>query len=287
MTKKLAQFVVAAGLGLSASVSSSEAQSAPAAPFGAHREVRGQVGAAVNNTGLQNTFEVLWTRPTSRSSHPLLSGAHIATGLTQTLTPTQAKFGGWFEYSPLSILDLRAGVDPSAYFGTFDSLMGLRSYYEPFDPDSRKAHGGAKAGMAARVYLSPTLKWKAGPIVGSSSADLEWWRSNADATYFYEPTRDTVLRSNGDRMLMTTNVLMYQWAATSSSLSIGALHTLAQVPDAPNNHIQKLGAIAIKEFSTNHFGLPKPRVTVVVARYLEDPFKKDQWTAAIAVGYRR
>lgn len=255
------------------------------APSGAQREIRGQLGASINNAGVQNTLEVSWLWPASRSSHPLLSGAHIATGITNALTPTQAKVGGWVELSPLSILDLRAGFDPAVYFGTFDSLMGFGSYGEAFDPDSRKARGGAKAGASARMYLSPTLKFKAGPIVGSAGAEFEWWRSSAQGGFFYEPTRDTLLKSDGDRLLTTTSVLMYQWTG-AGSFSVGGLHTMARVADAPDNRIQKVGAIAIKEFAASHYGLTHPRVTVVVARYLEDPTKQDQWTAALAIGFR-
>lgn len=258
-----------------------------AVPSGAQREVRGQVGASINNAGLQNTLDVSWTWRTSTSRHPLLSGAHIATGVTHALTPTQVRLGGWFEYSPLSILDLRAGFDPSAYFGTFDSLMGFSSYGDPFDPDARQARGGARTGMARRVYVAPTLKFKAGPFVASSTAEVEWWRSTAGAAFFYEPTRDTLLKSDGDRLITTTSAVMHQWGHASSLLSIGALHTLSQVSDVHYNRIQKLGVIAIKEFAATHYRLPKPRVTVVVAKYLEDPMKQGEWTAALAVGFRK
>ncbi len=251
----------------------------------AHRQVQGQVGASINNAGLQNTLEVSWTWPTSNSKHPLLSGAHLATGITNVLTPTQTKLGGWIEYSPLSILDLRAGVDPSAYFGTFDSLMGFPSYDEPFDPESRKLRGGAKSGTAARVYLSPTLKFRAGPLVGSAGAEFEWWRSSAEGAFFYEPTRDTLLRSSGDQVMTTTSLLMYQWTTGQGALSIGGIHSSLQVFDASDNRIQRLGLIALKEFGATRFRLPHPRVTMVVARYLDDPSKQDQWTAALAVGF--
>ncbi len=253
---------------------------------GAYREVRGQVGASINNAGLQNTLDVSWTWPASRSKHPLFSGAHLSTGITNAITPTQTKLGGWIEYSPLSILDLRAGVDPSAYFGTFDSLMAFPSYAEPFDPDSREARGGAKAGTAARVYVSPTLKFKAGPLVGSAGAEFEWWRSSADGAFFYEPTRDTLLKSSGDRMMTTTSVLMYQWTTGQGALSVGGIHSSIQVFDAADNRIQRLGLIAVKEFGAARFRVPHPRVTMVVARYLDDPSKRDQWTAALAVGFR-
>jgi hypothetical protein len=158
-------------------------------PAGVSREVRGQIGASVNNAGLQNTFDVSWTWPVSRSTHPLLSGAYLATGLTNTITPSQAKLGAWIEYSPLSILDVRAGFDPSR-------------------------------GTSTRTYLSPTLKFKAGPIVGSAGAEFEWWRSSEEEPFFYEPTRDTLLESDGDRLLTTTSVLMYRRTGPGS-FSVG------------------------------------------------------------------
>lgn len=286
MTRITMQIVMVAGVVMAGSTAWAQGQTAPA-PSDSYREVRGQAGATINNAGLQNTLEVAWIKPTSGSDHPLVSGAHVAVGVTNVFTPTQVKFGGWVEYSPLSILDLRAGVDPSGYFGTFDSLMGFSSYDEPFDPDSRKARGGAGTGMTGRVYLSPTLKFKAGPIVGSTSATIEWWRSNADQEFFYEPTRDTLLRSGGDRMLTTTSVLMYQWSSGSAPLGVGAIHTLAQVADAPDNRIQKLGVIATKQFAAPRFRMPHPSLTMAVARYLDDPFKQGEWSAAIAIGFRR
>ena len=288
MARQLIRFVVAAGLVLAGRPDAAWAQvQGDPLPSGARREVRGQVGASINNAGLQNTLDLSWTWPATQSRHPLLSGAHIATGITNVVTPSQAKLGGWIEYSPLSILDLRAGIDPSVYFGTFDSLMSFGSYDQPFDPEYRKTLGGAKAGTSTRVYLSPTLKFRAGPIVGSTGAEFEWWRSSADGEFFYEPTRDTVLKSAGDQLITTTSVLMYQWTTGASSLSVGGLHTLARVTDAPGNRIQKMGIIAVKQFGAGHFGLPQPRLTLLVARYLDDPSKQGQWTAAIAVGFRK
>ena len=288
MTRAFLRFAVVTGLMVGCGSSLAWAQSvAGAVDSEVHREFRGQTGASINTAGLQNVLEVAWIKPTSESDHPLLSGAHLAAGVTNVLTPTQVRLGGWVEYSPLSVLDLRAGVDPAAYFGTFDSLMGFDSYNEPFDPDARKARGGAGAGFAGRVWVSPTLKFRAGRILGSTTADLEWWRSSVGQQFFYEPTRDTLLKSDGDRLLLTTSVLMYQVGPGSAPLAVGAIHTLAHIEDAAENRIQRLGLIAAKEFGTSRFKLPHPRVTVVVARYLDDPNKKGEWNAALAVGFRR
>lgn len=250
------------------------------------RELRGQLGASINNAGLQNTLELSWMRGASKSTHPLLSGAHVGAGVVHALTPTQMRLGAWAEYSPLSILDIRAGVDPSVYFGTFNSLQGFDSYADPFDTDARKARAGGKPGYSTRTYLSSTLKMKAGPIVASATTDFERWRSNASSEFFYEPTRDTILESSGDRVAVVNAVLMYQRAMGEGTLSAGPLFTATRVHGAPLNDVSKVGAIAIREFARARFGLPRPKVTLVVARYLDDPSKDGQWTAAAAIGFR-
>lgn len=252
---------------------------------GTTRELRGQLGASFNNAGLQNTLELSWMRPIGTSTHPLLSGARVGAGIVHALTPTQMKLGGWLQYSPLAILDIRAGVDPSVYFGTFNSLQGFDSYADPFDTAAREVRGGGKPGYSTRLYLSSTLKMKVGPIVAAATGDLESWRSNAATEYFYEPTRDTLLKSRRDGLVAASAVVMYQHAMGEGTLSLGGLFTHARVWDAPGNDVEKLGVIAIREFAGGHFRLPRPRLTLVVSRYLEDPSKQGEWSAAAAIGF--
>jgi hypothetical protein len=252
------------------------------------REVRGQLGASINNAGLQSSIDLVWTRPLSDSASPIFSGAHVSAGVSHAVTPAQARLGAWIEYSPLSIFDLRVGADPQAYFGTFHSLMSFDAYTDSFDKDARKSRGEASAGTAVRVYAAPTIKAKAGRLVASAGAEFEWWRSSADGAFFYEPTRDTLLRSRGDGMMTATTVVLYQQArGDGGTLSAGGLHNLAYVYDAPGNRIQRVGAIAIREFGVRRFRLPNPRVTGVVAYYLDDPSKEGQLYAAVAVGFRK
>lgn len=254
---------------------------------GVRREVSGQLGASINNAGLQNTIGVAWTWPISSSDHPLLKDAHIAAGISNALTPAQARLGAWIEFSPLSILDIRGGFDPSAYFGTFNSLQGFDSYADPFDKDARDARGGASAGTGSRTYIGATLKLKAGPILAAVSSDFEAWRSNASGAMFYEPTRDTLLASDGDGLMNSTSVLMYQRPLASGTMSAGLIHHLTNVFDAPSsNRIQKLGVIGVREFEGTRFRLPNARLTAVLSKYLEDPWKEGEWTAAVAVGFR-
>lgn len=242
---------------------------APSGPL-----VRGQLGASINNAGIQNTIEVAWRR------------AAVSGGVVHAVTPAQMKLGGWVQYSPFLFLDIRAGVDPSAYFGTFNSLQGFDAYEEPFDKEARERRAGAKPGLSVRTYLAPTLKLKAGAFVMASTIEIERWRSSAAAGYFYEPTRDTLLRSSGDHVLNTSSVLMYQRRRSEGLLSVGALHSSMRVFEAAGNRVQKLGAIVVREYDGRRFRLPNPRLTLVVSRYLDDPSKAGQWSGAMAVGFR-
>ena len=260
------------------------AQDRPGLPS---REVRGQLGASVNNAGVQNTIDLSWNWPLTRSEHPLMKEARVSAGVTHALTPAQTRLGGWVELTPLSLFSVKAGVEPSAYFGTFNSLQSFAGYDERFDKDARDARGGATAGTGLRMYASPTVRMKAGPIVGAATADFEWWKSSAAGPLFYEPTRDTLLDAGGDRLIALTSVLMYQRDVTSGTMSAGMIHTRMSVRNAPANDVQKIGAIAVRQYAGRRFFLPNPRLTLVVAKYLDDPSKDGQWTAAVAVGFRK
>jgi hypothetical protein len=259
----------------------------PAQPSGVQRVVSGQLGAAVNEPGLRNTLDVSWIRPLSSSSSPLLADAHLAVGLVSITTPSLARLGGWVEYSPLSILDIRAGIEPTAYFGTFHSLLSFGAYTDPYDRETREARDDETSGTGSRAFVAPTLKVRAGNVVAKAGAEFERWSSSAAGPYFYEPIRDTLLKCDGDYLMTMTAVAMYQHDyASGGLLSGGVIYDMTDVFDAPQNRSQRLGLIGVHEFGAPRFRLPHFRVTAVVWRYLEDPSKRNQWGAALAFGFR-
>lgn len=227
------------------------------AEAGRRRELSETLSLSVNNLGLQNVLELSWRQPLSASRNRLLSEAHTAFGLSHTLTPSYTRVGAWAEVSPLSVLNLRAGVEPTAYFGNFRALM------------------------------SPSLRMKAGPVVAVARADVEWWKSDASGPLFYEPARDTLLNASGDRLLNTSSMLLYQHElGPRGQLAAGLIHQLTYVAAAPANQIQRLGVLVARQFGAKRFGLQKPRILATVAYYLDDPSKKGQWSAAVALGFK-
>lgn len=251
------------------------------------QETRWQLGAALNNPGLQQTVELVWSKPLTTSTHPLRDGAHLSGAAVSVTTPAQARLGGWLEYAPLSILAVRAGVEPGGYFGTFHSVMSFTSYTDDFSRDTRNLRGDGQAGFGLRAYVSPALQGRLGPFVARVTGDLEHWRSSASGPYFYEPTRDTLLRSRGDWLVNTTAVALYERRGPRKSVtSVGVLHALTRVSHAPGNRTQRVGGIGVHEWSGRRLGVPHPRVTATVWRYAEDPYKSGQWGGAVAIAFR-
>lgn len=266
------------------------AQPAPSVPAAAPEapvitELRTQLGASYNNLGLQQSLEWSRRRLLHPDGRPLVADAHVAFGAQVAVSPSYARFNVWAQYAPLSILTVRVGVEPAQYFGTFDSLMTFDRQDEPFDNDTRDERGGAKAGRVLRLYATPTLGVRVGHIVAGATADIERWSSSADGKWFYDPTRDTLLKSDGVGLVATRAIAMYEHVTDAGTrLSVGGIHTWQQVDRRRLNRIQRLGVITSLQSDGRLLRLNRPAVNVIVAKYLDDPSKDGEWTAMLTVG---
>jgi hypothetical protein len=255
---------------------------------GPKRSLQESLGASVNNLGLQNTLDLAWSWPLSSSENPLRKDAHLSLGLSHALTPSYTRLAAFVELSPLSILDVRVGIEPAAYFGTFGNLISFSGYSVPFDKETRDARKAeASAGTGLRTYVSPTLKLKLGSVIAVASADFEWWRSSAAGPLFYEPMRDTLLETSGDGMVAVSSVLLHERTlASRGTLAYGLIHQLTYVYDAPGNRIQRAGVVVARQFAGKRFRCQEPRVAGYLSYYLDDPSKKNQLGAALGVSFK-
>ncbi|HEX6738979.1 MAG TPA: hypothetical protein VF310_11940 [Vicinamibacteria bacterium] len=251
------------------------------------RSVRATASGSLNPLGVQGGLEAAWTRPLFSSRHPLLADAHVAFGAGGRATPAYARGGAWVELAPLSVFELRAGLEPVGYFGTFHSLLPFTSYRDPFDDETRNARAGSRRGAALRAYASPTVKARLGRLMLRSRADVEWWRAHAPGSYFYEPYRDTLLQASGDTLLAGESVAL--WAVRnegSRKLLLGAVHDFTRVAGAPRrNRRQDAGLLAVWGLGPRRLGLGEPVVFAKVVRYLDDPNREGQLAAQVALGF--
>jgi hypothetical protein len=250
------------------------------------REWRNTFGVMVNVVGLEDILDVTWTWKLSESNNPLLSDAHVTLGATNTFSPAYDRVGGWIEVSPLSILDVRAGVEPTVYFGLFNSLQDFGGYDSPFDEDTRDEHNDSYAGLALRTWVAPTLKVKVGRVAAVWGVEVEWWRAGGDGPFFYEPARDTLLESDGDRVFRTSGALLFELRRGAGRQTLlGPTHQLTRVEGARRNRVQRAGLLLVHDLGPRRLGLSRPQLIAQVARYIDDPFKEDELWALAAIRF--
>jgi hypothetical protein len=286
----MAESAVAGILAVLVLAASGLAAEETAPPAGPRREIRGSIGTAVNPLGLQNGADVLWRWSLSKSSHPLRSDAHLTLGLASRLSPAYERLGAFIEIAPLSVLDVRVGLEPVFYFGTFNSMLGFSGYEARFDDaarDALRAQGRATAGLAGRAYLAPTAKIKVGRLIARTHAELEWWKARQPgAPFFYEPTRDTLLDARGDAMMTAETLVVYELSRRPGrKVLAGPVHTLTRVYHAAPNQKQDLGLMAIVGLGRSGLGMTEPTLFAKVFWYLEDPYRRHQVGAQLALGF--
>lgn len=243
------------------------------------RELRASLGGSLGPAGVQNGFDLSWTRGLTDSRSLLLRDAHVAFGASSRLTPAYARVGPWVELAPLSILDVRAGVDAVGFFGTFHSPLSFGAYGEPFDDDTRRARDDAEAALGTRVYVAPSLKARAGALTFRARAELEWWNVDTDGPFFYEPFRDTLLRASGDGLVATETILLWSLRRDEPhQLMIGPVHEMVRVYDARANRRQLLGLVGVWGLGARRLGVRSPVLFVKAARYMEDPNREGDVT---------
>jgi hypothetical protein len=259
-----------------------------AAPAGAEpprRQMTEVVGASVNILGLQNTLDVSWKWRLSHSTNPVLSDAHLALGVTNDLSPAFVRVGGWVAWAPLSIVAVRAGVEPVYYFGIVGSLIGFPTRDAAFDEDARRAmRPQAVSELGVRFHVAPTLQVRLGRVVASSTLEFERWEVDGPDVFFYEPRRDTLLASNGDSLWRTSSLALLE-AGSKRQVQAGVLHEFMRVRSAPENDMQRIGPLLIWSLGERRWGLQRPALIASLYYYLEDPYKRHEPGATVALRF--
>lgn len=262
--------------------------SRPAFADGPQRRLTNTLGTSVNPIGLQDQLTLSWRWGLSRSKNPFLSDAHIALGVSNHFSPAYERLELWAELSPLSVLDLKAGLEPVFYFGTFGHLVAFPSYESDFSKDAREAiKDQAVSRTGIRYHFSPTMKMKLGRVIARTGAEFEWWRVDGRGEFFYEPMRDTLLDSDGDALMTLSSQLFYEFPSGPGGRKIlaGLFHDVIDVHDAPQNRRQRLGPLAIWTLGERRFGVGEPTVIGSVFSYLQDPSKDGELGGFLALSF--
>lgn len=272
-----------------ATVAAAQTETPPTGNPAGHREWKRRFentfAFVLNPLGIQDAFEVSWTRPINKSEALLYKDAHLAMGIASKLTPAFERVGAWFEYSPLSVLDLRIGVEPVYYFGTYKVFLPFDRASARFDDDVIEARvKEAATGFAGRIYFSPTLKAKAGSVVARVRAELGLWKAQKKGEpFYYEPAWDTLIRARGSRVTTVEAVVLREFRLTGEkTLLLGLVYDLTTVSDAGINRKQDIGLLAVWSKPGAFHALKDPAVAAKVIYFLQDPWRRHEPAALLA-----
>lgn len=249
------------------------------------RKIENTFAFVLNPLGIQDAFDVSWTRSITDSGRLIVKDAHLAVGVSSKLTPAFERVGAWFEYSPLSVIDLRVGIEPVYYFGTYKVFLPFNRIDARFDDDVIESRvKEAASGFAGRVYVSPTLKARVGAVVARVKAEYSWWKAQEKGEpYFYEPAWDTIIGATGSRVLTLEALALREFKLSGNkTLLVGPVYDLTSVSDARINRKQDIGVLAVWSKAGTFHALKDPTVVAKIFYFLEDPWRRHDHAAQFA-----
>ena len=222
--------------------------SRPGLGGGAGAALSNTLGVQANPIGLEDHLTLQWTWGLSDSPNPFLADAHFAAGVSNHFSPAYDRLELWVELSPLSVLDLRAGVEPLVYFGTFGHIVAFPSYDVPTSARRRWKRSRTRPSPppASAITSRPPSRSSSG---GSSRAR----RRPSSGGASMRPAPSSTSRS-ATRCSTRTGTRSWRCPASSSTtfpgsggkkILAGAYHELLDVYDAPQNRRQRLGPLVL------------------------------------------
>lgn len=243
------------------------------------RHVENTFAFVLNPLGIQDAVDVSWSRRLNGSESLIRKDAHVAFGLSNKLTPAFERLGAWVEVSPLSIIDLRVGVEPVYYFGTYKAFLRFPSASARFDDDVIEDRvKEAASGLANRFYFAPTLKARAGSVVLRVRAEISRFKAgDKGEPFYYEPAWDTLIKAAGSTVVTTETIALREFKlAGGKTLLLGPVYDLTRVSEAPANRKQDIGILAVWSKSGAVHALKDPTIAAKVFYFLEDPWRRHE-----------
>jgi len=168
---------------------------------------RNSVALAYGPLGLLGTSRLQIRGPMGRSSSIVFQDTYAGAGMAMAISPAFIEVGPRFSLAPIDVFDIDVQL---SYIYTWRSSAGLLPYTGltgTLDNARTAIKTTAVAGSKFTASISPTVKFKAGPVIGLWN--LEWAfihhikPDGVTSPYVYEALRDLVIAWDD---LVVTNI---------------------------------------------------------------------------------
>jgi hypothetical protein len=274
----------------------------------------------LNPVGLEDQVRFgIQHRLSEESDGPLRRDSFLFAGIAPRINPAFVKIGPSVEIQPLSLLNLRIGLEYVQLFGTFGFLQSYGSPVDEYDdkriatcstrsaldqcryqgPDGSEVVGATEVRSSAasglHLMIEPTLQLRFGPLALRNKLAIEYWSmgTRPGDRMFYDVTLDTLVPKRGWVIANDLDLLMVTRFRLSAGVRYSLVQSLYQDSDfrpgedrsPADNMVQRLGPMISYSFFDRGFtAFNRPTLLLSVAWYIDHRYRMGQAPAAILPG---
>ncbi|HNN91129.1 MAG TPA: hypothetical protein PKI03_02625 [Pseudomonadota bacterium] len=274
----------------------------------------------LNPVGLEDQIRFgLQHRLSEESDGPLWRDTFLFAGIAPRINPAFIKIGPSVEIQPISIFNLRVGLEYMQLFGTFGFLQSYSSPTDEYD-DKRLAACSTRSALDKCMYqtedgstvtgsddvrntpaaglhlmIEPQLQVKLGPVLLRDKLAIEYWAmgTRPGSRVFYDVTLDTLVPRRGWVIANDLDVLFITRFRLAAGLRYSVVQALYADSDfrpgedrsLADNTVQRLGpTLSYTFFDRGYTSFNKPTLLLVMSWFLDHRYRQGQASSAILPG---
>lgn len=239
-----------------------------------------RIGVAIAPTGAEHWLATGLSLSLD-DGDPLRSGAHVAAGLTTSISPVDLLSGAYVSIAPFAFLSVRAEVQAMSSWSIDPSIVG----YAPQASESATFSGAGPAALGLRAALGTTLAMavQLGPVRPILHVQLgAAYERMGDAPFRWSARHARLLARDDWLLSATTHLFLELRLEPHVALRLGAFDDVGAVARAgPLTHVLGPAAMLVLERLDPH--VPELSVIVRSGARLDETPQAGSWTAVIAV----
>lgn len=260
-----------------------------AEPTGKHSRLflANEISGRVTPEGVADAVELNYFYYYSDSDSIIFKNNHIGVGLADTISPATNSVGAFIEIEPIAVFTLRLQYEYIQYFGILTAILNFPdkdSDYSDDVLDAKKEADEAERATGSRFSIQPTFQIQIGRFVAIDMLSIEWWNINKD-NYFYEPSNDTLMKTN-EYFLMNTAITGFElWKRDENTrVILGTRYTYFRA-DSTNKVRKQLDGVMIWMMGEKRWGMEKPLLVMVAGGFLEDQYREEDFFLGVVFNF--
>ncbi len=247
-----------------------------AEPTGKHTRLflTNEIAARGMRAGAADTVELNYQYYYSDSDSILFRNNHLGLGLAEGISPATNSVGAFIEIEPVAVFRLRLQYEYIQYFGVLVAIVTLPDKDSDY---SDKVLDDIDAEWATGNHFSiqPTFQIQIERFIALNMLSFEWWDIHKD-DYFYEPSNDTLMKTNEYFFINTAIAGFELWKRNEDTrMILGTRYTYYRV-DSADRVRKQLDGVMIWMMGERRWGMEKPLLVMAVGGFLEDRYREKE-----------